>query len=126
LSGQNVVNIPPQFIPTGPANLLNCGITSLAGPVGFSATQPYLIVYHIALMNTDTIPHVVTLYKGASGGSTAGTQYAGANGITIAAGATYHYYGQGDRFDSTTFLTGADSTATNKVVITVDAEIYME
>lgn len=126
MSGQNVVNIPPQLIPTGPANLLNCNITSLAGPVGFTALQPYLVVYHIQLTNTDTVPHTVSLFKGATGGSTAGTQYAGVAGMVIAAGATYNYYGSGDRFDSTTFLTGSDATATNKVVITIDAEIYME
>lgn len=126
MSGQNVVNIPPQFIPTGPANLLNCAITSLAGPVGFTALQPYLIVYHIQLTNTDNIPHTVSLFKGATGGSAAGTQYAGVAGLVLVPGQPYNYYGSGDRFDSSTFLTGSDATATNKVVITIDAEIYME
>jgi hypothetical protein len=126
MSGQNVVNIPPQTIPASATNLLNCAITSLAGPVGFTATQPYLVVYHIQLTNTDTVPHTVSLYKGASAGSAAGTQYAGVAGLVIAAGQTYNYYGSGDRFDSTTFLTGIDATSANKVVITIDAEIYME
>jgi hypothetical protein len=126
MSSQNVLNIPPQFIAAAAANLLNCNVTSLAGPVGFTLTQPYVVLNHIRLVNvTGTTVTGISLFKGATGGSAAGTQYAGIAGISIPANSSVDYYGDGDRFDSTTFLSGVAGTA-SAIVITIDAEIYVE
>lgn len=126
MSSQNVLNIPPAFVPNAAGNLLNCNVTSLAGPVGFTLTQPYIVLNHIRLTNRTGTPVTgISLFKGATGGSTAGTEYGGIAGISLAANSFVDYYGDGDRFDSTTFLTGVAGTA-SAVVITIDAEIYVE
>lgn len=126
MSSQNVLNFPPAFLAAAAANVLNCNVTSLAGPVGFVLTQPYLVINHITLTNRTASPVTgISLFKGATGASVAGTEYAGIAGISIAANSSVSYYGDGDRFDATTFLTGVAGTA-SAVVITIDAEIYVE
>lgn len=120
MPANKILSIPSQFVPVAIGNLLNCAITSLAGPVGVTLTQPYMIVKHIRISNNDTIAHTVTLYKGATGGSTGGTEF-GFDHYSLAAGQSQDYFCQ-QRFDSTDFLTGIADLA-SKVTINIDAEV---
>ena len=120
MAANKVINIQPQFVPAAAGNLLNCGIASLAGPIGYTQTQPYIILKHIRLQNTDTANHTVTLYNGATGGSAGGTQFGFAS-VNVPANSFLDWYGQG-RFDSADFLTGIADVA-SKVIITMEGEI---
>lgn len=115
-----LLNIEPVFLPNPVGNLLNCGITSLAGPVGYTQTQPYIILRHVRLTNKDNIAHTVTLYKGATGGSAAGTEWGWAN-YSIPPQSSVDWYGVA-RFDSADFLTGIADLA-SKVTFTAEGEI---
>ncbi len=104
---QRALNIPPIAVPAAVANLLNCGVTSLAGPVGMTLTQPYLLVKHIRAINKTAAAITLTTYKGLTGGSAAGTEW-GFQGVSIPANSYLDWYGSA-RFDAADFLTGAGS-----------------
>jgi len=91
-------------------NILNGTITSLAGPVGFTMAQPYLVLRHIRLVNKTAGAVTVSLWKGATAGNVAGTEVIG-QGLVIAANSVYDWYGL-MRFDAADFLVGGCNTAT--------------
>jgi hypothetical protein len=103
-------------------------IKRLAGPAFLGAaaaniyTPPastiYTVIRHIHIANVTTGAVTFTLYVGATGGSTAGTELA--KGYSIPANLTWDYY-CGQRMDSTDFLTGLAS-AGSSLVIVVEAE----
>lgn len=111
------LNIPSIAVTGAVTNLLNSAITSLAGPVGYTQKQPYLLIKHIRAINPTGSPIALTLYKGATGASAAGSQYA-FPGISIAENSYQDYYSE-DRFDATDFLTGIG----NGIVLNIAAEI---
>lgn len=113
------LNIEPIAVTTGVTNLLNCAITSLAGPVGYTQTQPYMLVKHIRANNTTGAAITLTLYKGATGASAAGTQFA-SPGNNIPANSWTDFYTEA-RFDAADFLTGVASAA--GIVLNIVAEI---
>lgn len=115
-----LVNIEPIAIGTSVANLLNCALSSLAGPVGFSASQPWLNIKHIRLNNKTGAAITVTLYKGATGASAAGTEFAFA-AVSIPANQSVDYNSPGTPFYSTDFLTGVASAT--GVTMNVEAEL---
>lgn len=117
------LNIEPAYISSAAANLLNCGITSLAGPVGYTQTQPYILLRHIRANNKTALPQTITLYKGATGASVGGTEFAFAN-IPIPAQQSVDWYAGagGARFDSTDFLTGICSSASS-VTLNIEGDI---
>lgn len=115
-----ILNIQPIAVPTAAGNLLNCNISSLTGPVGFAATQPWLNIKHIRLNNKTAAAITVTLYKGATGGSAAGTEFAFSN-VSIPAGQSIDYNSPGTPFYSTDFLTGIASAT--GVTMNVEAEL---
>lgn len=119
MAANKTINIQPVAIPVAVGNLLNCAITSLSGPVGLSLTQPYLIINHMRIINYSGSAISVTLYKGASGGSAAGTQILG--GVSIPANSYIDVYGK-LRLDSTDFLTGVASAA-NAAVLQAEGEV---
>lgn len=122
MAQNKILNIQPQFVPDPVGNLLNCALGSLSGPVGFSATQPYLLVTYVRVINNDSAnPHTVKLFKGATGGSAAGTEVMWAGGTSVAAASFVEWRGK-MRFDSGDFLTGVADTA-SKLTIEIDAEI---
>lgn len=120
MAQNKVLNIPPIPVPNTVGNLLNCAITSLAGPVGYTQTQPYIILKHIRISNKTASPVSVTLYKGASGGSAAGTEFAFA-AVSIPANSYQDWYGQA-RFDAADFLTGVAGAAA-ALVLSAEGEI---
>jgi hypothetical protein len=119
VAGNKILNIEPVAVPTSVGNLLNCAITSLAGPIGYTQTQPYLIVKHARLVNNTGAPITVTLYKGVSGGSSTSSIWQ-FPGVSVPANGSVDTYVQ-TRFESNDFLTGVASAT--GVVLNIDAEI---
>lgn len=107
MASNTILDIPPIAVPASIGNLLNSAITSLSGPVGYTQNQPYLIVKHIRLANRTGAAITVTLYKGATGGSTAGTEF-GFAAVSVPANQSLDFYTQ-STFKSTDFLTGVAS-----------------
>jgi hypothetical protein len=111
------LNVEPIAVTGSVTNLLNCNVTSLAGPVGYTQKQPYLLIKHIRAINPTGGAVTLTLYKGGTGASASGTQYA-FPGISIGPNSYLDYYSE-DRFDAADFLTGVG----NGIVLNVAAEI---
>ena len=117
------LNFEPVALTTSAANLLNTAITSLTGPVGYTQTQPYALVTHIRVTNKTASAASVTMYKGATAGSAAGTEFAFAATPVPANGVIDWYAGAGGaRFDSADFLTGL-ATAATALTVTLEGEI---
>lgn len=102
---------PVAMSATLTTNILNCNITSLAGPVGFTATQPYLIINHIRIVNKTTGAVTFSLWLGATGANAAGTEIIG-QGNSVAANSSYDWYGY-LRMDAADFLVGGASAGTS-------------
>ena len=98
------------MILTTPTNIINTAITSLAGPVGYTQTQPYAIIRHIRIVNKTAGAVTFSMFVGATGGSAAGTEFMGL-GNSIPANSYVDWYGQ-LRLDSADFLTGFANTTT--------------
>lgn len=114
------INFPPVFLPNAAGNLLNCNITAETGPVGFALAEPFLIVRHMHVINIDTGPHTISLYKGLTTGSAAGTQFGWGN-FSLAAQSYDDWYGE-QRFDVADFLSGI-ADAASKVVLNLEADL---
>jgi hypothetical protein len=100
-------------VSTAVTNLVNVGITSLAGPVGVTLTQPRAILRHLRVLNKSTVAQSCTFWIGATGGSAAGTEFA-FTGESIPANSHADWYGELE-LDSTDFLTGQAGGATSLV-----------
>lgn len=98
-------------------NILNPAITSLAGPVGFAMTQPYLIVRHIRIVNKTAAAATVSLWKGATGGNVAGTEVIG-QALSVPANSYVDWFGL-MRFDAADFLVGGAGTT---LALTIQGE----
>jgi hypothetical protein len=113
-------NIQPIAVAAAVANVLNCAITSLAGPVGMTHSQPYLLVTHVRAVNKTAAPRTISMYKGATGASAAGTEW-NWTGKVIPANDAIDWYGR-QRLDSADFLT-AVADIVSGVVLEFDAEV---
>jgi len=91
-------------------NILNFNITSLAGPVGITLTQPYFIMRHVRIVNKTASAATFSLYLGATAANTAGTEVIG-TGLSVAGNTAYDWYGL-MRMDVAQFLVGGSGTAT--------------
>lgn len=121
MAANKIVNIPPIALTvTLTTNILNPGVTSMAGPVGFTIGQPYLVLRHIRVSNKTGTAATFSLWKGLTGANTAGTEFIGTV-ISVPANTGVDYYGIW-RFDSTDFLVGGSATAT-ALTITMDGEV---
>lgn len=120
MAANKILDIQGIAIPSSVGNLLNTNVTSLAGPVGFTMTQPYIIVKHMRVHNKTGAGVTLTLYKGATAGSAAGTEFGWA-AVTVPANSSLDWYGQA-RFEAADFLTGVAGAATS-LVLNVDGEI---
>ena len=101
---------PVALTTTLTTNILNFNITSLAGPVGTTLTQPYFIMRHVRIVNKTASAATFSLYLGATGANTAGTEVIG-TGLSVAANQAYDWYGL-MRMDVAQFLVGGSNTAT--------------
>jgi len=95
-------------------NILNPNVTSLAGPVGFTMTQPYLILKHIRIVNKTAGAVTFSLYLGATGANAAGTEVIG-TALSVAANSAFDWYGS-LRIDAADFLVGGASAATSLTI----------
>lgn len=95
-------------------NIVNPNVTSLAGPIGFTMTQPYLIWRHIRIVNKTAGAVTFSGYIGATGGSAAGTEFLG-TALSIAANSAYDWYGL-LRLDAADFFSGLASAATSLTI----------
>lgn len=111
---------PVALSSTLTTNILNPNITSVAGPVGFTMTQPYILLKHIRIVNKTSSAATFSLYKGATGANAAGTEVIGI-ALSIAANSAYDWYGL-MRLDAADFLVGGSGTAT-ALVISGEGEI---
>jgi hypothetical protein len=98
-------------------NILNPTITSLAGVVGFTMTQPYLIVRHIRITNKTGSAATFSLWLGGTAGNVAGTEIIG-QAISVPANSAYDWYGA-LRLDAADFLVGGAGTGS---ALTIEGE----
>lgn len=120
MAQNRILNIAPIALPTGAAaNILNCAVSALTGPVGLTLTQPYLLIKHVRITNRTASPLTATLWKGATGASANGTEWL-FQGVTIGANSYVDAY-LSQRLDSTDFITALASGA--GLVITFDGEV---
>src|SRR5713101_765302 len=82
-------------------NIVNPNVTSLAGPVGFTFTQPYVILRHIHIVNKTAAVATFSLWIGATGANAAGTEWF--NAQPVGANLVYDWYGV-QRLDAADFL----------------------
>jgi hypothetical protein len=105
---------PVAMSATLTTNILNCDVTSLSGPVGFTMTQPYMIIRHIRVVNKTAGAVSFSLWLGATGGNSAGTEVVG-TALSVAANSAYDWYGQ-MRMDVADFLVGGASAGTSLTI----------
>jgi hypothetical protein len=116
MAANKVIRFGPAYISNSIANILNCTVTSFAGPVGIIPTIAalYLIIRHIRIVNKTASAATCILYIDATGGSTAGKEFLGGT-LSIAAYSPYDWYGM-LRLDAADFLTGIAGTASALVI----------
>lgn len=111
MASNKLINVGPVALTsTLTTNIFNTNITSLAGPVGITATQPYVILRHIRVLNKTSSAATFSFWKGATGANTAGTEVVG-TAQSVAANSSYDWYGA-MRFDAADFLVGGASANT--------------
>jgi|SRR6185436_4994515 len=111
MASNKIFNFGPVALTTTlTTNILNPAITSLSGPVGFTMTQPYIVLRHLRIVNKTAGAVTFSLWRGATGGNAAGTEVVG-QATSIAANSSYDWYGV-MRFDSGDFLVGGAGTTT--------------
>lgn len=111
MAANKIINIPPVALTnTLTTNILNPAVTSVAGPVGMTMTQPYLIIRHIRILNKTGTAATFSLWKGATGANAAGTEIIG-TATSVAANSAYDWYGQ-MRIDAADFIVGGSGTTT--------------
>lgn len=115
------LNIQPIAITNGVTNLLNALLTSAAGGVNIACTQPYVLIRHMRVLNKTAAPVTLTMYKGGTGASVAGTEL-DFGGTSVPANSYLDWYGE-LRLDSTDFVTGIAGSNTALVLNVDQAEI---
>ena len=111
---------PTALTTTYSTTIVNSSLSALAGPTGYTQTQPYIILTHIRIVNYSATAATVNLYIGASGASSASTTFA-FNGYSVAANSYVDWYGR-VRLESTDYLTGGASSA-SALVFEAEGEI---
>ena len=113
-----VIRVGPILLTTTlTTNLVNCHLTSLAGPVGItSVTQPMIIGGHVRIVNRTGTSATFSLWLGASGANLLGTEIIG-SGSGIPANLWFDWYSSLPIFD-TDYLVGGAGTA-NALIFTM-------
>ena len=109
---------PVALTNTLTTNILNCGITSLTGPVGYTQTQPYIILRHIRITNVTASAATFTLAIGTTGVTPAVANSFMGFGTSVPANSWVDWYGQ-LRLDAADFLVGGAGTGS---ALTFEAE----
>lgn len=111
---------PVALTVTPTTNILCPAYTSVAGAIGWTGTQPYIIVRHIRIVNKTGTAATFSLWKGATGGNVAGTEVVG-TALSVAANSAFDWYGM-MRFDAADFLVGGAGTGT-ALTIQMEGEV---
>lgn len=110
MTQNRIFNFSSALVLTTPTDILNGAITSLAGPVGVTLTQPYIILTRVRVINKHaTLTAAYSLFIGATGGSAAGTEFMRAP-RTVALNDFDEWVGR-RRMSSTQFLSGFSTVA---------------
>lgn len=109
---------PVALTSTLTTNILNPP-TATGGVNGGSSSQ-YIILKHLRITNKTSSAGTFSLYLGATGANTAGTEVIG-TAQTVAANSSYDWYGL-LRLDAADFLVGG-ANANTTLVITGEGEI---
>jgi len=118
-----VVRLGPVALTTVlTTNIFNFNVTSLTGPVGYTMTQPYVLIRHIRIVNKTGSAATFSLWLGATGGNVAGTEVIG-QGLSVPANQAFDWYGL-LRMDVADFLVGGSGTAT-ALTLECEGEIGM-
>lgn len=107
MAQNKILRVGPVALGAAAANILNCNVTSMAGPVGITLAVPYLIIKHIRIVNKTAAAATFSLFIGATGGSAAGTEFMG-SATSIPANSYVDWAGL-LRLDAADFLTGLAS-----------------
>lgn len=118
MASNKIIRVGPVALTnTLTTNILNPNVTSLSGPVGFTMTQPYLILRHIRISNKTAGAVTFSLWIDTTGGNTAGKEFMG-TAQSVAANSYVDWYGM-VRLDAADFLVGGASANTS---LTLEAE----
>ena len=112
MASNKKLNFQPAAIASAAANILNCAISSLSGPVGLTATQPYVLINHVRIVNTTAAAITVTLWKGGSNTHAAGTEWYLSNCVISSTGSGSNFidiYPMQARLDSGDFIIASAS-----------------
>lgn len=110
-------NKPFRFGPVAMSNTLTTNILNPGTTTGgvASTSAPYdklfILLRHIRIVNKTAGAVTFSLWLGATGSNTAGTEFIG-TGVSVAANSYFDWYG-GCRLDTTDFLVGGASAATS-------------
>jgi hypothetical protein len=110
---------PVALTTTLTTNILNPAVTSMAGPVGMTIPQPYVILKRIQIANKTGTAATFSLWRGATGGNVAGTELF--VGVSVPANTT-NSYNVNIRLDAADFLVGGAGTTT-ALTFEADGEI---
>ena len=99
---------PVALTTTTTTNLLNPPTAS--GGVNAGSSAQYIILKHLRIVNKTAAAVNFSLWLGATGANAAGTEVIG-QGLSVAANASYDYYGL-MRLDAADFLVGGASANT--------------
>lgn len=103
-------------------NIFNVGTGARATPpTGFTEPGFYAVITHVHISNKTGSAATFSLWKGATGGNVAGTEFIG-TAISVPANSAVDYYSPGWRFDAADFLVGGAGTAT-ALTITLAGEL---
>lgn len=91
-------------------NILNPPAAS--GGVNGGSSGQYILVSHMRVVNKTSSNRTVSLWRGATGGNAAGTEYVW-QGKVVPANDAIDYYSPGDRFDASDFLVGGADAASS-------------
>jgi hypothetical protein len=104
----------PAFATTSAADV--AGVTP-------ASAATYRLVRHIHFANTNAAARTISAWKGASAGSTNGTELV--EGKSIAGADVFDlYFPAGKKFLNTDFLTVQAGTDSTSITVTVDGESY--
>ncbi len=122
MSAKKIINIESFALTTSLQNILNCALGSLSGPVGFTMTQPNLLIVHCRAMNKTGSAATLTLYKGSSNSDQTAGKECMFSATSIPANDFLDYDGPGQRFDAADFLNGLASVNT-AITLSMEVEI---
>lgn len=111
MAANKIIRLGPVALTTTlTTNIWNFNVTSLAGPVGFTLSQPYVIIRKLRVVNKTGNTATISLWVGATGANAAGTEHAW-QGTPVPANSFLESVDL-FRMDAADFLVGGAGTAT--------------